>query len=188
MFNKFILNLSLSYIRYAGHLAGCTDEITDSVSGFLRAQGSGARLFGLLDKPRAEAHKGTSTLDAGYDGTIRFEGVSFAYPEAPSVKVIQLPPLLFLLTSPLHLSTPSAYSSLLLLLTSLYTFPLQLSTPSPHISLHLPLTALYTSPIHLSTPPRAHLLLIQTEPKRHFIANIRSTRSHSHFHNRSWTT
>jgi len=43
-----------SFCMYAGYLAEGVGEITESVAGFLRAQGSGARLFGLLEKDHIE--------------------------------------------------------------------------------------------------------------------------------------
>lgn len=77
-----------SFCIYAGHLSGCATEITESASGFLRAQGSGSRLFALLDKEPPKA-SGIIKLPTGFKGVIRFENVSFAYPNAPTVPVLQ---------------------------------------------------------------------------------------------------
>ena len=64
-------------------------EISESVGGFLRAQGSGARLFFLLDKDSFElrgAGGAIDTIDCGetlpvsYKADIQFDGVDFYYP------------------------------------------------------------------------------------------------------------
>jgi len=64
-------------------------EISESVGGFLRAQGSGARLFFLLDKDSFELRgaggaidtiDGGKTLPASYKADIQFDGVDFYYP------------------------------------------------------------------------------------------------------------
>ena len=64
-------------------------EISESVGGFLRAQGSGARLFFLLDKDPFKLHiagnaietiDGGGTLPASYKADIQFDGVDFYYP------------------------------------------------------------------------------------------------------------
>lgn len=47
-----------SFCMYAGYLAEGVGEITESAAGFLRAQGSGARLFGLLEKDMDEEENG----------------------------------------------------------------------------------------------------------------------------------
>ena len=73
--------------RYAGHLAGSVSEISESTSGFLRAQGSGSRLFALLDKEPKYVFSGTRTLPEGYKGEITFENVTFAYPDYPNSPV-----------------------------------------------------------------------------------------------------
>jgi len=56
-------------------------EISDSVGGFLRAQGSGARLFYLLDRENlTDAMDGGETLPSSYKAEIQFDGVDFYYP------------------------------------------------------------------------------------------------------------
>lgn len=77
-----------SFCMYAGHLAESVGEITGSASGFLRAQGSGSRLFALLDK---EPWKPTGTVKLPDDFTrrIRFEGVSFSYPSSPHTSILR---------------------------------------------------------------------------------------------------
>jgi ABC-type multidrug transport system fused ATPase/permease subunit len=63
-------------------------EISESVGGFLRAQGSGARLFFLLDTSdsfelrdvRDSINEKCETLPASYKADIQFEGVDFYYP------------------------------------------------------------------------------------------------------------
>ncbi|KAL7550580.1 hypothetical protein ACHAWF_013798 [Thalassiosira exigua] len=79
---------------YAGHLAEAVVELSEAAGGILRAQGSGARLFQLLEggasvdvahgaaKGNAfgSNHVGSSKLPPSYETTVRFEGVEFAYP------------------------------------------------------------------------------------------------------------
>lgn len=77
-----------SFCIYAGHLAAGISEISESASGFLRAQGSGARLFALLDK-QPQQFSGTTTLPPDYKGVIRFEGVTFAYPGHPNAHILK---------------------------------------------------------------------------------------------------
>jgi ABC-type multidrug transport system fused ATPase/permease subunit len=56
-------------------------EISESVGGFLRAQGSGARLFYLLDRDTlVDAKDGGVMLPASYKAEIQFDGVNFYYP------------------------------------------------------------------------------------------------------------
>eukprot|EP00984_Skeletonema_dohrnii_P015254 scaffold6547_cov141-Skeletonema_dohrnii-CCMP3373.AAC.7 len=77
------------FCMFAGHLAESVLEISESVGGFLRAQGSGARLFFLLDKDSFELRgaggaidtiDGGETLPASYKADIQFDGVDFYYP------------------------------------------------------------------------------------------------------------
>eukprot|EP00121_Abeoforma_whisleri_P001526 Awhi_evm1s1360 len=69
-----------SFCMYAGLLAGSVSEVTESAAGFLRAQGSGARLFALLETT-PHLYSGTQKLPPGYKGEIAFENVHFSYPE-----------------------------------------------------------------------------------------------------------
>ena len=68
---------------YAGHLSGAAEEITECTSGFLRAQGSGARLFALLEREGGGAGRGEGegrkmlTLQEGYTPKIEFRDISF---------------------------------------------------------------------------------------------------------------
>jgi ABC-type multidrug transport system fused ATPase/permease subunit len=78
-----------SFCMYAGHLAGSVSEISESTSGFLRAQGSGSRLFALLDKEPTTRYLGTKKLPEGYRGEIKFENVTFAYPDYPNSPVLR---------------------------------------------------------------------------------------------------
>lgn len=86
------------FCMYAGHLADGVFEISESVGGFLKAQGSGARLFALLDKDSI-TEKGTNATPFGngesslilppnYNPTIRFEDVQFSYPSHPNVDIL----------------------------------------------------------------------------------------------------
>ena len=69
--------------------------------GFLKAQGSGARLFHLLEReqldpsvkscPTTITNDGielVTTLPPSYDATVRFENVQFAYPAHSSVPIL----------------------------------------------------------------------------------------------------
>mmetsp|Transcript_30011 Transcript_30011/g.62731 ORF Transcript_30011/g.62731 Transcript_30011/m.62731 type:complete len:301 (-) Transcript_30011:386-1288(-) len=96
---------------YAGHLADSVLELSEATGGFLKAQGSGARLFALLehDNPTATTTSlairnatttpidnsendlsmiTTTTLPPSYNTTIRFEGVEFAYPSHPDTTIL----------------------------------------------------------------------------------------------------
>ena len=78
------------FCMFAGHLAESTLEISESLGGFLRAQGSGERLFFLLDKGSFDISgegdtidtvaAGETTLPASYRADIQFDGVDFYYP------------------------------------------------------------------------------------------------------------
>ena len=79
------------FCMFAGHLAESTLEISESVGGFLRAQGSGARLFFLLDKgpfelggagddTTIETAAAGEVLPASYKADIQFDAVDFYYP------------------------------------------------------------------------------------------------------------
>jgi len=95
---------------YAGHLADSVLELSEATGGFLKAQGSGARLFALLehDHPTSTTSLAirnatitpidnsendlsmitTTTLPPPYNTTIRFEGVEFAYPSHPDTTIL----------------------------------------------------------------------------------------------------
>lgn len=79
-----------SFCMYAGHLAVSVGDLTESISGFLRAQGSGARLFWLLEREPSDTG-GTMRLtnDIFKNANIKFENVSFAYPTSPHQKVLR---------------------------------------------------------------------------------------------------
>lgn len=87
------------FCMYAAILAEGVGEISESVGGFLKAQGSGARLFALLDKDTPCASDttliswdGTHTkplkLAANYKPTIRFQDVKFSYPSHPTLPIL----------------------------------------------------------------------------------------------------
>ncbi|KAL7537047.1 hypothetical protein ACHAXR_007555 [Thalassiosira sp. AJA248-18] len=90
------------FCMYAGHLADSCVELSEATGGFMRAQGSGARLFSLLERePSLRAsgqcaattagEKGlpiSATLPSSYNATIRFEGVEFAYPSHPNMAIL----------------------------------------------------------------------------------------------------
>ena len=105
------------FCMYAIHLTDAVVELSQATGGFLRAQGSGARLFDLLegrddraggaeDSTNATtavedgADDGTerdlaplvtnapATLPSSYDSTVRFEGVEFSYPSHPNKSVL----------------------------------------------------------------------------------------------------
>jgi len=68
-----------SFCMYAGHLVESISGITESVAGFLRAQGSGARLFALLERHPEMKMTGTRTLSQSFSPRIKFEDVTFGY-------------------------------------------------------------------------------------------------------------
>jgi ABC-type multidrug transport system fused ATPase/permease subunit len=78
-----------SFCMYAVALAESVHGVTNSTSGFLRAQGSGTRLFALLEKPEPIITTGGKILAPGYKGEIIFENVSFAYPDQPKTPVLR---------------------------------------------------------------------------------------------------
>ena len=89
----------VGFCLYAGHLSESVIELSTATGGILQAQGSGARLFALLEKggddPLLEpdtkvgtSRTATVTLPPSYNPTIRFEEVVFAYPAHPYVPVL----------------------------------------------------------------------------------------------------
>jgi ABC-type multidrug transport system fused ATPase/permease subunit len=80
---------------YAAILSESIGGVSESMGGFLKAQGSGARLFSLLDKDPSATN---SSLDAtatqpirlspNYETTIQFTDVQFAFPFHPTVTVL----------------------------------------------------------------------------------------------------
>jgi len=85
---------------YAAILSESISGVSESIGGFLKAQGSGARLFSLLDKSPLTytGDSSTNTLDAvetqpirlspNYEPTIQFQDVQFAFPSHPNVHVL----------------------------------------------------------------------------------------------------
>ena len=82
------------FCMFAGHLAESVLEMSESVGGFLRAQGSGARLFYLLGRDSFDVCDATTRVDGGetlpisYKADIEFDDISFRYPsrsESPLV-------------------------------------------------------------------------------------------------------
>jgi ATP-binding cassette subfamily B (MDR/TAP) protein 10 len=89
----------VGFCLYAGHLSESVIELSTATGGILQAQGSGARLFALLEKggedplfePDTKANTSRTaavTLPPSYNPTIRFEDVDFAYPAHPHVPVL----------------------------------------------------------------------------------------------------
>ncbi len=90
----------VGFCLYAGHLSESVIELSTATGGILQAQGSGARLFALLEKggePSFLDTDGTkvktsrtpaATLPATYNPTIRFEDVEFAYPAHPHTPIL----------------------------------------------------------------------------------------------------
>ncbi|KAL7461308.1 hypothetical protein ACHAXS_001729, partial [Conticribra weissflogii] len=91
------------FCMFAGHLAEGVSEISESVGGFLKAQGSGARLFSLLDRDYQDGndmatklsksaetsdHLVAKTLPPSYRPTVRFDSVRFSYPSHPNVPIL----------------------------------------------------------------------------------------------------
>lgn len=88
------------FCMFAGHLAEGVSEISESVGGFLKAQGSGARLFSLLDRDSPDFddkcsksvdvsdHPFAKTLPSSYKPTVRFDSVKFSYPSHPNVPIL----------------------------------------------------------------------------------------------------
>ena len=72
-------------------------ELSQATGLFLKAQGSGARLFSLLDRKQPSLvplQDGTTdmpiarTLPQTYNANIRFEDIQFAYPSHPDVSIL----------------------------------------------------------------------------------------------------
>ena len=89
------------FLMYSGHLGDSIIELSEATGGFLKAQGSGARLFHLLEReqidpsvkscPTTITNDGielVNTLPPSYDATVRFENVQFAYPAHSSVPIL----------------------------------------------------------------------------------------------------
>ena len=66
------------------HIIESVLELSSATGGFLKAQGSGARLFNLLDEPANIStiieKESSLTLPPCYNASIRFQDVEFAYP------------------------------------------------------------------------------------------------------------
>ena len=85
---------------YAAILSESIGGVSESVGGFLKAQGSGARLFSLLDRDPSLTINNPSTTDyqadetqpiklsPNYEPTIYFQDVQFAFPSHPSSQVL----------------------------------------------------------------------------------------------------
>lgn len=79
-----------SFCMYAGHLAVSVNDLTESISGFLRAQGSGARLFWLLEREPSDQSGALKLNDEVlHKASIKYENVTFAYPSSPNQKVLR---------------------------------------------------------------------------------------------------
>ncbi|KAL7486947.1 hypothetical protein ACHAW6_015330 [Cyclotella cf. meneghiniana] len=86
------------FCMYAAILAEGVGEISESVGGFLKAQGSGARLFSLLDRDTSFDTSNAAAdviksqhlqLSPNYKPTIEFQNVQFSYPSHPAVPILQ---------------------------------------------------------------------------------------------------
>jgi ABC-type multidrug transport system fused ATPase/permease subunit len=99
------------FCMYAIHLTDAVVELSQATGGFLRAQGSGARLFDLLEGRDdrggtittrvVDGDDGTdrdlaplvtnlaTTLPACYDSTVHFEGIKFSYPTHPNKPILK---------------------------------------------------------------------------------------------------
>ena len=85
---------------YAAILSESIGGVSESMGGFLKAQGSGARLFSLLDKdPTLTMNNPSNTdydavetqpikLSPNYEPTIQFQNVQFSFPSHPSVQIL----------------------------------------------------------------------------------------------------
>lgn len=80
-----------SFCMYAGHLATSVSDLTESIAGFLRAQGSGSRLFWLIERKSKNEDGGSLTIpeETMQAPLIKFENVSFAYPTSPKQPVLR---------------------------------------------------------------------------------------------------
>lgn len=83
---------------YAAILSESIGGVSESLGGFLKAQGSGARLFSLLDKDTSIAIDKTAPfnttetlpikLSPNYEPTVQFNEVQFAFPSHPTVNIL----------------------------------------------------------------------------------------------------
>lgn len=80
---------------YAAILSESIGGVSESMGGFLKAQGSGARLFSLLDKDASAAASSLDVIETqpiklspNYEPTIQFTDVQFAFPSHPTVTVL----------------------------------------------------------------------------------------------------
>lgn len=90
----------VGFCLYAGHLSESVIELSTATGGILQAQGSGTRLFALLEKggeqsildpdgtKSTSSRKTAATLSPSYNPTIRFEDVKFAYPAHPHTPIL----------------------------------------------------------------------------------------------------
>jgi len=84
--NLSVGNLA-SYCMYAHELGTSTTDISEGISGTLRAQGSGARVFWLLER-NPKLPKGGFVPSEPLKGLIDFRDVCFRYPTRPDTKVL----------------------------------------------------------------------------------------------------
>eukprot|EP00956_Cyclotella_meneghiniana_P001946 scaffold2132_cov66-Cyclotella_meneghiniana.AAC.7 len=80
---------------YAAILSESIGGVSESVGGFLKAQGSGARLFSLLDESSSVKSMSVDmaktqpiNLSANFEPIIRFQNIQFSFPTHPSVQVL----------------------------------------------------------------------------------------------------
>ncbi|CAM9181512.1 unnamed protein product [Chrysoparadoxa australica] len=77
-----------SFCMYAHTLSEAIGEVTEGVSGVIKAQGAGTRLFALLDR-RPSSPNGSAAPEYPVQGRIQIRDVSFSYPARPHVPVLQ---------------------------------------------------------------------------------------------------
>ena len=83
------------FCMYAAILSESIGGVSESVGGFLKAQGSGARLFSLLDESSSVKSMSVDLaktqpikLSANFEPIIRFQNIQFSFPTHPSVQVL----------------------------------------------------------------------------------------------------
>jgi len=83
------------FCMYAAILSESIGGVSESVGGFLKAQGSGARLFSLLDESSSVKSMSVDmaktqpiNLSANFEPIIRFQNIQFSFPTHPSVQVL----------------------------------------------------------------------------------------------------
>jgi ABC-type multidrug transport system fused ATPase/permease subunit len=68
-----------SFCMYANNLSEAVSEVTEGISGIIKAQGAGGRLFALMNR-KPTMSDGSLVPQRACHGHVMFEHVSFAYP------------------------------------------------------------------------------------------------------------